>query len=311
MNANAYLDNEIIVHDGNAHLFKEDVKVDGKPKSRGLIPRDYSRHPVGSIPGIKAVDFPLIPQSEWAGRIDEQEKARSRNSDIRLIGNNGKPIPSTDQNGVGFCWNHSVTSAVMVVRALMGLPYVELSAFAIGCMIKNYRDEGGWGAQAAEFAIKNGIPSSKFWPIKSMNRSNDNPQTWADATNHKCGEVFMDVQAAVYDRNLAWAQYVTGFINNMVGVNDFSDWSHSVCGLDAVNGASKFGRCRAESGKLLTLEEHDLIWAMNDPVLAGVGNRHWNSWTDSYGNLGMGIRTGRQAIPDGGLLLRTSTPSLN
>lgn len=283
--------------------------VDGETKRHGLIPRDYITHPRGCYAGIKAVDVPLIPSSEYASRIADKIQQASQLSDLRNVGNAGQPIPSRDQNGKGFCWAHSGTSAHLLVRAKLNLPYADLSAYAVACIIKGFADEGGWGAQGVDFQMQKGIPTSKTWPQQSMSRSNDNPNTWAEASTHKIVDEWADLAAAQYDRNLSFDQLVTLLLSDTSVVVDFNWWSHSVCAMDAVNGATMRSVTRDDSGKIMPLSDFDTAWGMNDPVTGGIGIRIWNSWGDSWSQNGTGILTGSHAVPDGSVAPRMVTAS--
>lgn len=269
----------LIINDSNYREFINPV-VNGEVKMQGLIPRNYSIHPRGCYGAAQAINFPTIPRSEWSDRIKEKVAMKSQLSDIRMRGNNGSPIPSLDQNGKGYCWAHSTTQAVMMLRADMGQPYVPLSAYAVACVIKNYRDEGGWGALSLDFATNRGIPSQEFWPQQSMDRANDNPNTWKNAALHKVGEGFVDLAVAAYDRTLSFEQVATCLLCNVPVVGDFNWWGHSVCLLD-----------------LVEIEAGDF------------GVRILNSWSDSWGEIGMGILQGSKAVPDGAVAPRTTLPS--
>jgi hypothetical protein len=308
---------EVIIHDGNAHHFVTDPVVDGETKKRGLIPRNYETHPVGCYPAIRhfsTVDFPLIPESEYAERIRDKVANKSQLSDRRNAGNAGQRIPSRDQNGKGYCWFHSGTSAQILLRAVMNEPYADLSAYAGACKIKGFRDEGGWGAQGVDFQAEKGIPTSQFWPQKSMDRANDNAATWENALLHRVQEGWIDAQAAQYDRKLSRQQVATLLLSGSPVVADYNWWGHSVCAADLVDGVSSFnqGLLRDENGKLLTRHEFDVQWGMNgyEEVGAGFGVRIWNSWGDSWSESGMGVLTANKAWPDGAVGLRTVTPSL-
>lgn len=304
---------EMIIHEGNYfQVCDPDVEVGGEKKARGLIPRDFKTHPLGCYEGIPkwVVDMPTIPRSEWSERARDQLKAGRRCSDFRRRGKNGSIIESRDQNGRGYCWFHSGTSAVLVQRARMNEPYADLSAYAGACKIKNFRDEGGWGAQGVDFMMKYGIPTSEFWPQKATSKGYDNDKTWANALLHRVTEGWMDMNAGQYDRNLTWDQYVTCWLLGESTVNDYNWWGHSVCGLDVVEGAQTRKFCRDPiSGKLLSLKAFNLLWAMDDEVMAGFGCRIWNSWGDSWSDKGEGLLTGSKAVPDGGVALRVVTPS--
>lgn len=307
--------NELVIHDGNAHLYaaKQHIGEDGLPRSKGLIPRNYQTHPVGCYASIKpysAINFPLIPRAEWSQRLRDQTAAGARLSDIRMRGNNGQMIPSRDQGNRGYCWFHSGVSAILLSRASLNMKYVDLSAYAGACVIKNFRDEGGWGAQGVDFLVSRGVPTSQFWPQKSVLRSNDNPQTWENAKLHRVLEGWIDLAEAQYDRKLTFEQCISLYLVGFPTVNDHNFWSHSIAGADAVEGNAQWGYTRADSGKLMELYEFDLYWGMNNPVTGGWGYRLWNSWADSWSDQGMGVLTGNQAIPDGGVGLLSTVASV-
>lgn len=263
---------EVLIHDGNFQLFIEPV-VNGEKKSQGLIPRDFGKYPVGYLMHAKPFDLPLIAENEWQDRLDDMKARKAMLSDIRnVMGPNGGPIPSRDQNGKGYCWAHSSTSAALLLRAIMGGAYADLSAYAVACVIKGYRDEGGWGAESLEFIAKRGIPTSKLWPQQSMSRSNDNDATWANAAEHKFTE-WNDL-----DPQNMKAQLVTCLLMGLPVVSDFNWWSHSVCTIDLVS-------------------------------LNPFQTRIWNSWGDSWSQNGTGLLQGTRAIPDAALVGRVMTPS--
>lgn len=171
------------------------------------------------------------------------------------------------------CWAHSSVSALLLMRALLNLPYVDLSAYAVACIIKNYRDQGGWCAQSVDWMAENGCPDSKYWPQQSMSKSNDTPEMRANAKLH---------------RYLKWVelepknqqQLITLLLQPIPVpvISDFNWWSHSVCTM------------QLESIKPLR-------------------TRIWNSWGDSWSEEGEGLLEERKCIPDGAIapLLTTLT----
>lgn len=253
--------------------------VDGEVKMRGYVPRNYVTHAHCSSPHaipFEALNLPLIPRSEWSDRIKEGEATKSFLTHVRRRANNGKPIPSLDQNQKGYCWAHSATMACIMSRAKMNQPYKRLSAFMVACILKNYRDEGGWGALALDFITENGVPTVETWPEKSMSRSNDNAAMRADAALHKVLAGYVDIDHQVFDRNLTVDQVMTLLLCRIPVIGDFNWWGHSVCLLDPVE---------IEAGSF--------------------GPRGINSWTDSYGDLGEFVLQGRKAVTDGAVAPRS------
>lgn len=257
--------NEIIIHDGNYRQFLNEV-VDGETVSYGCIPRDESVQPRQ----MKAVEFPLIPKTEWSTRIREMTETRSRLSDLRMIGDAGRPIPSLNQNGQGYCWAYSATMATMMLRLKVGSPYVPLSAHGVACKIKSFADEGAWGALGLDFISKNGAPSQSLWPQGSMSRSHDTNATWADAAKYRVTKSWADLESPVYNRNLTFQQVMTLLLNRIPVVADYYWWGHSVCLIDPVE---------VEAGSF--------------------GVRLINSWGDNWSDRGTGVIQGEKAIPNG------------
>lgn len=268
---------QIITIDDSNYLQFIDPVVDGEVKKCRTLPRDFSANPVGSFKFAKAFDLPLLDPDTIPERIAESEAKQSNLYYIRNHGMDGQRIPSRDQNGFGYCWAHSSVSASLLIRAQQHMPYADLSAFAVACIIKNYRDEGGWGAESVQFIADRGVPSSQFWPQKSTDRGNDNPQTWADAKKHRFQE-WMDLDESGHNLHL---QLATCLLLNIPVVVDFNWWSHSVCAIRLVNWdkASK------------TIRDLDI----------------WNSWNDTWSDNGVGRLSGSKAIPNGALGCRVQT----
>lgn len=244
-------------------------------QSMGLIPRSFTKNPVGSYPMARAFDLPLLTDDEIeAGIRAEADGTKLSLQHIRDRANNGQRIPSLDQNGQGYCWAYSTTSASILARAAAGMPYVRLSAHMIGCLVKDYRNQGGWNAQSVEFAAEHGIASTEFWKEKSMSRSNDTPETRANAKQHQLFE-YMDLDDG--GENLK-RQIATCLLLGIPLAMDFNWWGHSVCGVRLMS------------------------WKPFKP-------RIWNSWTDSWSDEGMGDLEGNRGMPNGCIAVRVSRPS--
>lgn len=273
---------------------------------KGLIPRDLVMHPVGYSTVIPPST--LVPYSfdDMVKMIADQEAAKSRNSDILRRGDAGKTIPSLDQNGQGFCWNYGPTGALQGVRARMNLEYKKLSGHANACLDKNYQDQGGWGARGVELLIVGGCPDTDHWKEKSMSRSNDTPEMRANAKLHMPDIVVADLASPVYNRDLAFMQNCHILLVGGFTIDDYDWQGHCTFGCDVVNGAAQRTTSRDVSGKLLSFNDFELMWGMQDSVTKGLGRRCRNSWTDSYGDIGFYVLTGSKSVPSNSVAILTA-----
>lgn len=219
----------------------------------------------------------VIPRSEWSARIKERKALKSSLRDLRRTAADGAQMPTLDQNGQGYCWAYSTTRAVMYLRAVANQPYKRLSAHAIGCKVKGFKDEGGWCGLSAKFLLEHGVPTVEEWPEKSMARANDKPEVWAAAKANRVLEYWIDTAQHVADQNLTFDQIATCLLLNIPVAVDFSWWGHSVCAVD-----------------LAEVEANDFGLDID------------NSWTDSWENGGTSILRGEKARPMGAVALRVS-----
>jgi hypothetical protein len=181
----------------------------------------------------------------------------------------------------------------------------DLSAYSIAAPLKNFRDEGYWGAAGVDWQIEKGCATSKTWPQQSMSRANLNDAMRAEALKYRVDEGWVDLAAAQYDRNLSWAQVVTCLLLNQPVIADLNWWGHSICYMGLKDGASVFPEMRTGAGKLMTLAEFEAVWDMHDPVTAGIGAEEWNSWGDGWGDNGTSVLSPQKSVPDGSVALRT------
>ncbi len=273
-----------------------------KEFGRGLIPRDFGAYPEGFLSPPAQIE--LIPESEWSERARDKEVQKSRLSDIR------DRIPSLNQGNVGYCWAHSTAHCVILDRQVKNQPYIPLSAYAVAAIIKGGRDEGGWCGLSAKWMTDIGIPIQQLWPQGNRSLSLDTPQMRLNAGLHRITAGWSDFSRALWDQKLSFGQTVTLLHTNVPCALDYNHMSHSVCGVDAVDGVSQIKYSRAASGKLCNLIEFEKMWGINDPVTGGIGIRFWNSWGDSWSQRGMGILTGQKAIPNGAIAVTSTVPSV-
>ena len=245
-------------------------------RARGLIPRNYDEFPVGSYASAPAWDMasiPLVPWDEIPDRIATMEEDKTRLLDMI------EALDPLDQNGQGYCWFYSGTAAIQCIRMRNNQPNVRLSAHSGAWVIKNGRDEGGWGAQELDFQRDRGVMPASLWPEKSMNgRQYDTPANWEVAKEYRATEGFVDLSEAQYDRELNVQQIISCYLNRIPVISDFNWWGHSVCGL--------------------WMYDVDKSRAKNDPKRYAA-NEILNSWAKSWGQNGRGILKDSKAFPDG------------
>lgn len=263
---------ELVIDDSNWQQHADAVDYDpatGEPRLRGRVPRDYAKEPFGSLGYATPFNLPLIPRSEWQGRCEEMERQKSRLSDLMRF----QRIPSLDQNGTNYCWFHCVVTAMYAVRALNGLPHVDLSPASGAAIIKGYRNVGGWGGEALEFITQHGVAPASLWPTNAIARQYDNEESRAARKHHIIGEWF-----ELQPRNLD--ELITCLLLRIPVAVGFNWWGHAVCAVDPVwsNGA--------------------------------IGTRIRNSWGASYGDSGFAVLQGSRQIPDDAVAPRvvTATP---
>lgn len=237
--------------------------------SRGLQARDRSRHPFGSMGFAAPFDLPLIPRSEWPDRIADMERTKSRLSDLVLQAG----IISKDQRSTNFCWFNAVTTAVETIRCVMGQPYVPLSSASGACIVKNFRNEGGWGGEALEQVVSAGICSEEKWPNAAIDRKYYTEEAKAEALLYRCLEWY-DLKERAFD------QLTTCNLNRLPVPIGLNWWSHEVCAMDAVN--------------LTTNKKSSQFYGLGTVF----GNRPRNSWSDTYGEKGFFVLTESKATPD-------------
>lgn len=253
--------------------------------AKGLVPRDYSIQPVKPF---RAVSLPLISRDLWPAMIKAQKAAGRRLSDIRRRGNFGQPIPSLQQGSVGYCWGHGPAHMAMLLRAAMNLPYVPLSAYAVCATVVDGRDEGGWGALAQQFICDKGIPAQAFWAQGDRDHRKTRPGCWENAAGHKITEEWVDAAAPTYDRDMSFDQVATCLLSAIPCGGDYNWWGHHIALLDLV-----------ELDPSLPLSNVNR-WGINI----------WNSWGDSWGDMGEGILKGMKAVPDNATAARVITASV-
>lgn len=231
----------------------------------GLIPRDFQERPVGYLYCAKAFDLPLMTDGEIEAAI------RREAAEGCLLEKLAHEMPILNQSTWGYCWYHSVTMGVQLIRGMNNLPFIPLSAFAGAAIIKNYRNQGGSCDQALDNIAVMGIPSQALWPQGQVDRRLDTAAMRADAATRKVTE-WMDLDPTTMKR-----QHATALLNGFPVPSDRMWWRHSTCDVRVIS------------------------W---NPYTI-VTKNSWAGWGDN----GLGKISGNRAIPDGANCPRVMTLS--
>ncbi len=226
-----------IYDETNADTLAGDVRVDGELVGRGLIARDFERQPLGSLGFAKPFDLPLIPRSEWAGRIEEQDATRSSLHHLRLTLN----VPVKNQKKTNYCWINAPVCCVETVRAVQGNQYVELSPASCGALIKGYRDVGGWGTEGIKFIVSHGIAPVSLWPANAIDSRYDTADVKRERQKYRISEWY-ELQPDNFE------QLATCLLLNIPIAVGYNWWGHEVTAIRLVKpGRNTYGIVIANS----------------------------------------------------------------
>jgi hypothetical protein len=253
--SSALYDGEMIYNDETPESVY-DTEVEGQ--GRGLMldmrgPGDYEY-------GEFASPFPsslLIPMSEMEDRIKEMEETKSRVSDLCTQAG----LPCQNQASTNYCWFHSPTYIVEVHQVVSNQPILDLSAVSGASRIKNFRNVGGWGREAVEWLVKNGVNTKSEWPENAIDRRYDTPQNRELAKTRLVTE-FIELRP----RNMH--QLLSLLVRRIPVTGGFNWWRHQVSLIDP-------------------------LWLDGAPAI-----RQRNSWGMQWGAQGYGILQGSKALPD-------------
>jgi len=193
----------------------------------GAKPRDFSQFPIGSIPCAAAASFPLIPRSEWADRIREMERDKSRLSDIITAAK----IPCLYQDYTNFCHGFAPTLAIMAKRAFQGQPFVELSGSSVGAPASNFQNVGQFIFEDLKQITNVGCASVEFVPQVQVTRDGFTPGWEQDAAKYRVTEWW---DLGQRDRTMFDRVMTLLLVREPVCVC-LNWWEHAVCFTDPVN----------------------------------------------------------------------------
>lgn len=236
---------------------------------KGREPRDYAAVPFGKAPTSsgKFPDSMRIPRKDMLELAREKVAKNSTNRAIRK----GMKVRPRNQSNTNYCWINAIVQALMITRAKMNLPAVDLSSASGGAQIKGYRNSGGWGGEALAFIVKYGIAPVSMWPANAIDRKYKTPECDAEMLKYRVTEWY-EIEPG--DTEAMASSLLLGYLGG-AGLNW---WGHEVCYLD-----------------VLFNEKEEMIIDFD------------NSWGATYGEDGGGYLTEKKARPSDYCCIRVAT----
>lgn len=172
-----------VIDDSNWQSVVSDAASDPS-KGRGLVPRDFSSQPYGSLEFAEPLPLPLIPESKWEEMIRAEDESQS--SIVHLCDAAGLKVKN--QQSTNYCWINAPAHCIEILRVVQGQSYVELSPASVGAKIKNFRNVGGWGTEGLKYIAERGLVPSRLWPNNAIDRRYDTAEADAERSKYQADE---------------------------------------------------------------------------------------------------------------------------
>lgn len=201
-----------LIHDGTT---ERELQKRGIGNDYGCLPRKTQIGGLACAPAF-ASHVPLIPESEWIGRIAEMEAKKL------WIGDVWQSDAKADfQSSLRFCWSYSLCEGAMAVRAAMGQPFVQLSAESLAEAV-GYSNRGNSLDSAIEYAASNGIATRETVPQHDIS-----PRNWKPEYKTERGKYMPTEWYDLGGRNV-WAETVTALLLGFGCYVGYNWWGHAV-----------------------------------------------------------------------------------
>jgi hypothetical protein len=238
-----------------------------------------NQHPMGSVMMFSQpmTEADLIPEEEWPDLIAQKDRERSWLDDmVEDLG-----IPCKDQNGLGYCHGYGPVTALEVMRAVGGFPYVDLSAESIAGRVTNWTNNGGDPEEDLSMLAKYGACPASFMDKPNSIRPKQWKAGWEEAALEYKAEEFV---SGIQDK--MWQFAGTCALRNICTSPWYNWWGHCISGSY---------RLRNVKGE---------IW-----------RKDRNNWGMSYGDRGyLWLKRGTNkggGTPSGIVAVRVPTPLWN
>lgn len=213
----------------------------------------------------------LIPQSDWQGWIEDQERSKSRLSDLAIQAG----LICKNQEQTSLCWANAPTHLVELNRVVQNQAAVILSPASVAGPINGFRNEGGYGEDALKQLIHFGAVPVGHWPANAIDRRYYTAANKALALQYRCTEWWR-----LRPHNLQ--EHISCLLRRIPVAVGLGYWGHEV-------------------------SDYEAVW-VNGQI--GVRFRNsWSEDWPSRGARGFSIRQGNKILADDAVCIRASTAS--
>ena len=213
----------IIIDDSNYAAFVHETDDNGQSAT------GYINRPEGWVSGVEAA-FPtnlLVPRDQWATKLAERKEVGLVFDMCKRATLEG-PYRWLNQNPTNYCWCYAVVHAIMILRLLAKEPYKRLAPASVAAIIKDFKNVGGWGSQALDFSVQNGVADESAWPQPTAMLAITGGRQFVDSSRANAAQ---NKVTAFYRIN-TFDEKMSALFNYMPVACGYGWMGHEMCSID-------------------------------------------------------------------------------
>lgn len=232
----------------NGYTYSVHQTPDGEPRFLSRMETESGRRAMAAAVPFRDA-FPVFSRDEVFDRVKAQEEGKLISIERYAA---MYKVHAHDQDGLPTCWANGPAHAFTLMRVIMGLPLVYISACSLAVPISGGH-VGGDEADAGEYLVKHGGASFDAWSNNDTSRGLMNDPKVVESRKH---HVAFTMYSFVGSRDERQMQMATAYTMDvpMPCAFAYNWWSHVISG----------GRIKRGSGSSMI-------------------NRQWNNWGDGWG----------------------------
>ncbi len=231
------------------HGYEYDVHTtpDGDKRYLSRFETKSGRKAMAEMPNFRDA-FPVFSRDEIFDRVKAQEEGKLISIERYAA---MYKVQAHNQDGLPTCWANGPAHAFTMMRVIMGMPLVYISACSLAVPISGGHS-GGDEADAGDYLQKYGGASFDAWSNNDTNRSlNSDPKVVESRKHHYAFQLYA-LTGSSAERQMQMATAYT-MDRPMPVAGAYNWWSHVIMG----------GRIKRNGNNMV--------------------NRQWNNWGDDWG----------------------------